>query len=758
MPAARDDLAAVRADLDAGRLDAAARAGAVLAARAPGDAEILALMGEIEYRRGKGAEAATWLEKAAAADRRHARAHWLLGNLAHDAGRIDRAITSFRKAIRAAPGLAEAHNDLGTAYQAKGWYGEAEQCYRQALRLRPNDAVALENLATALRAQGKLGEARRAFVDVLKLRVRGGLRRLFGRGGEPAPAAPDAQLASTARALDEARDLFIRQEFASAAKVIERMLESAPGDAELHHMLGNIIAKQGRRADAAQRFERAIALRSSVPNFHVSRGILYVEERDWLRALECFQVALALDPGHGAALANIGLVLQELGHFQEAEETYRLSIESDPDVAALHANHAVTLMSLGQVEAAEAAVDKALALDPRSCPALVTMAQVRQEQNRVAEAAALLERALAIEPESAAVHHVLAKLHHLQIGDTDRGLCEIERSLALNPQNPFARVTHAQMLLLRGRYAEGWDEYEWRKRQPLRARAYVKFPWPEWDGGPLEGRAILVNSEQGLGDEIMFASCLAELRARAARCVVLCDRRLERLFRRSLEGCEIVGGSHIVKDDPFPVPEGIDLQVPAGSLPRVFRRSAADFPAHRGYLRADLAETDRWRERLRALGPGLRVGLSWKGGTPLTGRTRRTLTLDALEPLLALPGVHWVGLQFGDTAGEREAFTARTGIALHHWQEAIDDLDHTAALMSALELRISVCNTQVHLAGALGLETWVLTPVSPDWRYGESGESMAWYPAARMFRQDNPADWAGPLARVRAALQARLAG
>jgi hypothetical protein len=115
-------------------------------------------------------------------------------------------------------------------------------------------------------------------------------------------------------------------------------------------------------------------------------------------------------------------------------------------------------------------------------------------------------------------------------------------------------------------------------------------------------------------------------------------------------------------------------------------------------------------------------------------------------------------MQYGDCESEVAAFAARTGTLIHHWREAIDDLDETAALMCALDLRISVCNTQVHLSGALGREVWVLTPFVPDWRYGLEGEGMPWYPAARMFRQHAAGDWSVPLAAVADLLSRRLQG
>jgi hypothetical protein len=199
-----------------------------------------------------------------------------------------------------------------------------------------------------------------------------------------------------------------------------------------------------------------------------------------------------------------------------------------------------------------------------------------------------------------------------------------------------------------------------------------------------------------------------------------------------------------LQGDPvdWAAPLGIDLQVPAGSLPLCLRRDEGDFPPPAAYLRADEAKADRWRARLRALGPGRVIGVSWRGGTPRTRTERRSLTLEELAPVLRLPGHHFVSLQYGtEAAAELAQHAAATGLRVHHWPEAIDDYDETAALAAALDGIVSVCTAIVHLGGALGRPVWVATPRVPEWRYGAQGERMPWYPAVRLLRQTQSGDW-----------------
>jgi hypothetical protein len=246
----------------------------------------------------------------------------------------------------------------------------------------------------------------------------------------------------------------------------------------------------------------------------------------------------------------------------------------------------------------------------------------------------------------------------------------------------------------------------------------------------------------------MFSSMYREAAGRAANITLMCDARLGALFARSFPAFEIVADRREDFSARVPQLHGIDCAVGAGSLGRIFRRSAEDFPDRRGYLITDPAKVAAWRSRVDALGPGLKVGLSWIGGVQRTGRSRRSLTLDQLRPLFALEGIRWISLQYTDAAAEIAALDAGSSIRIHEFPGVTQDMDQFASLIGALDLVISVCNTTVHVAGATGKEVLVMAPFVPEWRYGMSGERMIWYPSARVFRQASYGDWDGVVARI----------
>jgi hypothetical protein len=306
--------------------------------------------------------------------------------------------------------------------------------------------------------------------------------------------------------------------------------------------------------------------------------------------------------------------------------------------------------------------------------------------------------------------------------------------------------------LKHGDFGGRWDEYESRFASPLATRRPYAFP--PWDGTPLGEGALLVYGEQGLGDQIMFASCLPDLRRQTPNCVIECDPRLGGLFARSFPGARVVTAA---QSDAAPawlaepgwVRGAIRAQIPVGSLPRRFRRSATDFPRHAGYLRADPARVERWRARLAAYGTNPKIGVAWRGGTATSRRSLRSLELDELAPVLASAPATWVSLQYTDCRTEIAATERRHGVTVHHWEEAIDDYEETAALVAALDSVVTVCTAVAHLSGALGQRALVMVPYAAEWRYGAAGEAMLWYPSVRLLRQPAPGAWVDLLEHVK---------
>ena len=483
-------------------------------------------------------------------------------------------------------------------------------------------------------------------------------------------------------------------------------------------------------------------------------GIACLNAGDFAAACRHLRAALAASPDDPDAMYYLALSEARSDHPERAQELLEAVLKTRDDADVHNALGNVHRMGERLAEAV-ACYRRALEANADHIAALTNLGLCLRDQGVPAEALPVLDRALALAPDyvEALFNKALALT---DLGASDPASALIERALALEPDFAQAHLQRGFLLLRRGDFAAGWHEYAWRVRIPELDR-WRDFPYPLWQGESLAGKRVLVQAEQGLGDQIMFGSCLPDVMSRAQETVIECDPRLAALFARSFPAAKIYG--YRVKGEPAwshePSP---DFRVRYGDLPRLLRNRDEDFPRHSGYLVPDTARVAAWRARLAALGPGLKVGVSWRGGTPGTGQAARSMPLVKLLPLLTLPNAHFVSLQYGPSSDEIADLHARYGLTLHEWLPPLADMDEAAALVAGLDIVVTVCTAIVHLAGALGKTAWVMVPAVAEWRYLESGAHIPWYPALRLFRQQKLTEWDEVIATIGAELQHRVAG
>jgi tetratricopeptide (TPR) repeat protein len=692
-----------------------------------------ALQRELALRLGQGARALARrvLHPGGSLDLGSAQQLAALARAQLDAGNPRHAEQIALRAAALQGDHAAAYSALVEARLRQGRVPEALDAARAAHHAKPADPLLREQLARALAAAGNLDEAAAAYEAVIAVRPRSALalaqlgelhlRRGDGQGAEPLlrralelqPLDPGLHVA-----LGEAR--YRQQAAAEAETAYRRALEIEPRHFVGHIRLSELLRETGRFDEAEAVARKTLEIEPDSPLAHFAVGMAHKAKTRLAPAIECFERALQLDPKQVQAMQQLAHVLRESERMEEAEKHLRAAARLRPLDPLLQADLGVVLADQMRYDEALACFDRTIELAPQKAIGLNRKSLLLDLLGRRAEALEMLHEALRLAPADHSVRYNIG-LHHLKYGE----------------------------------HAPGWEGYEYRRKFDSFIGRHRRFPLPEWDGAPLDGRTLLVCPEQGLGDEIMFGSCLPEVAARAGHVIVECDQKLEALFRRSFPGCTVVSRQRTLENDwvqrirPKP-----DLQVAAGSLASHFRRHAADFPQQGGFLQADAAKVERWRARVAALGPGRRIGLSWRGGVGYTGKTRRSLSLEQLLPVLQLPGIRFVSLQYTDVRDETRELEARRGIKVHHWQEAIDDYDETAALVCALDSVLTVCTAIVHLSGALGRPALVMVPFGADWRYGAFGERMVWYPSVRLLRQQRLGDWSDVLREVAARIVA----
>jgi tetratricopeptide (TPR) repeat protein len=573
----------------------------------------------------------------------------------------------------------------------------SERHYRRRTPAPELDAAqALQNQAHTLRQNGRLAEALDLYEKVLDLK-------------------PEL----TAAHLNLGIALQNEEKLEESLRCYQKVLLLEPELPAVHNNIGSVLRLQGKLPEAAAFLEKAIELDPNQPVAYNNLGAVLQAQKKWDEALAAYERARTLAPQDVEAYNNIGYLYSSQEKLDLALEWYSRAHAVQPDAPAVHNNAGNVLRELGRLDRATESYRRALAVLPDFADAWSNLGNSLREQGHFAEAIAAYTRAVELKPDNAGFHWNQA-LAALASGDLERG----------------------------------WAEYHWgfgcKQRQPLR-----QFRQAPWEGQNLTGKTVLAWAEQGVGDEIMFANCIPDLAAAADHCVVECDPRLVPLFARSFDDCEV-----IPRTEP-PQPRGdwpdIDLQAPMGNLPRWLRPTLRHFPQDRGYLRADPTRVAYWKQRLAGLGPGLKTGISWRSRIMTASRRKYYVPLDEWGSILQTPGVQFVNLQYSDHRDDLEAARSRFGVQIHHFEDLNlkDALDDVAALITALNLNITIGNINLSLGGAVNTETWCFA-VRHSMTWTALGtDGTPWFPSVRLLLRNWDETWAEAVGKAAAELRQR---
>jgi tetratricopeptide (TPR) repeat protein len=608
-------------------------------------------------------------------------------------GEAHRAVAPLQQALALNPDLPSGHYNLGRILQGLKRYDEARPLYELALARQPDDPEIHNNLGTLLRAIGRNDEAVAHFRTALKRK--------------PDYAEAHVNLGNALHALGRHQD---------AIAAFERAVALNAGVAEAHSSFGRALAAVGRHEEALKRFDAAVALRPGDPVAHFDRGNALHRLERFSEAVAAHERALSLDPSHADAHANLGAALYELGHYDRAVGQYRKALVRQPDDARITRNLADALVKL----------------------------------DRFDEAIAAYRLVTAREPANGQAHFALASALEA-IDCNEEALQSYRRAIDLMPDDPRPKWFKAYLDLSLGHLEEGWRSFE--ARWAARDLAPRPYRQRRWDGGAVDGK-LLVWGEQGLGDQIIYAGMIEDLRRRAPSICLEVEPRLVSLFARSFSQVEVVP----MADELYG--GAITAQVPLASLAPHLRPDWQSFkPAARGHLKADPARAAEFRARLANDGRRV-IGLSWQSTSLAIGRAK-SASLRDFAAVLRLPGCRFVDLQYDDAPAERDAVAGELCVNVDRLADLDlrNDIDGVAALISACDLVFTVSNTNAHLSGALGKPTWVLLPVGGArlWYWFRDRNDSPWYPRVHLKRRTREQSWAELVAATVPEIEAALA-
>jgi len=501
-----------------------------------------------------------------------------------------------------------------------------------------------------------------------------------------------------------------------AAAVYQQILGSEPANSDALHLLGLIAHQIGQLDTAVDLIRQAVSIKPSGPMYY-NLGLVLQTQGNLAAAVENYRKAIAINPDDAKVYSNLGAVLQLQGNFDAAIKCYLRAVALNPEDAGAHSNLGVALDLQGNNDAAITSYRRAIAFNPDDATAHNNLGNALRDREQLDEAVESSRKAIALKPGYAEAHNNLGNALQ-DLGHLDAAMACFNTALALNPDYFEAHWNESLALLMQGRLEEGWAKHERRLQQRAHLADYRNLLAlrPIYAGENLTGRTILVWAEQGVGDEIFFAGVLPDVIQAAGHCVVECDARLVPLYARSFPAAEVIPKCY--PPHPRTRQPDIEWQCPIGSLPRWFRSSIDSFPPHHGYLMPDPQRVAFWKQRLAALGPNKKIGISWRSKRRSTSRDLHYTELRQWGPILNVPGLTFINLQYDECHAELDAARKEFGVEIHNWDDInqMNDLDDVAALMAALDLVIAPTTTPSIMAGAVGAPAWMLLTRHITWK------------------------------------------
>jgi tetratricopeptide (TPR) repeat protein len=596
----------------------------------------------------------------------------------------------------------------GNQLHRAGDLARAAEVYRSVLQTDPTNVDAWCLLAAAVMASGQVEESMAHLNQALQL--------------NPRHAAAHDNLGIAQFKLGRVDE---------AVACFRSALHWDPSSADTYLNLGIALTKQGESSEAEVIYRAAILRWPNSAIAHFQLGNLLKEKGCFDDALAAYQRAHELNPNDPKTLNNLGVVLLAQERLEHATIAFQQAICLQPDFAGAYSNLSNTYREQGKIADAIGVCREALKLAPESPEAYNSLGTALLEAGEPVEALKHIEHALQLKPD-----HTIAYINQtsvlLELGRPDEALHSAERAVEIQPDFPEAHTNRAMVALKLGRFEEGWREYEWRwKSKGVKKR---DVPGPHWDGSALTDRTILLQAEQGLGDTLQFIRYASIVKSMGGTVIVECQESLRKILSRSA-GID----RFISQNEQMP---GCDVHAPLLSLPMILGTTLQTVPAQVPYIFPDPILVQSWRNRLAGIA-GFKVGIVWQGSKQHKKDRQRSIPLARFAPLSRVSGVQLISLQKGP--GTEQIHTVASEVPLIDFGAELDETAgpfmDTAAIMGSLDLVICADTATAHLAGALGVPTWLALPIAADFRWLLDRNDSPWYPTIRLFRQKQSGDW-----------------
>ena len=549
---------------------------------------------------------------------------------------------------------------LGAVLKQTGRVNESLFFMEEAVKLNPNDAEAHNNLGVTLQELGRLKEAEASYIKAITLEVN-----------------------------------YI----------------------EAYNNLGNTLKDQRKFDKAIGAYDKVISINPNYADAYYNMGLAFKLLGKLEKSVEFYTKAIDLNPKYSDAYNNLGNALKERGKTKEAIYAYRKALLLNPDHAETYNNLGNALKEIGQTQEAIKAYKKSILLNSNFAYAHNNMGNIIREQGKVDEAIVSFKKALLINPDYADAHNNIGNAFKEQ-GKVDEAIDSFKKALLIKPDYSIAHKNLSFALLNQGRLKEGLNEYEWRLKTDSFKTQLRHFSQPMWDGKKsLRGKTILIWCEQGIGDTINWSSYLPLVTSKAKHCILECQRKLVPLLDRSFQNVEVRPENRrleIERDD-------FDFHLPMGSLYKNLIKEIPKINKDEAYLIPDSERVNYWRIKLKSLGKGPYIGISWKSSNMSSERLSDFTKILEWSHILKIPDVTFINLQYKDYEEDLIKIQDKLGISVHNFNDIdhYDDIDDVAALCSSLDIVVSTKLTVPFISAGVGTLTKLAV-----WRQSSSNNKL----------------------------------
>jgi Flp pilus assembly protein TadD len=552
--------------------------------------------------------------------------------------------------------------------------------------------------------------------------------------------------------LQQAFKLYEQGRWSKSEAACRAAVEADPKNAIAWQLLGSLCLRAGRMTQAIHAYSKAYALTPNDPSLAVNFASALRVGARYDEAITLLDAALLLIPNTPEAHLTKAQCLTDLNQHRDAEISYARACALRPRWPQGLEEHAFCLRRLGRTDEALALAKEALRLEPNRAACLRMVADYMQDSGQLLEAVEHYQRSNQINPNDGHTHNNLG-LALMKLSACEEAVKAHRHATELIKNDPVIQYDLSLALLTLGKFKEGWPFFSARHSLPGNVNGQRSHSVPRLADSNVKDVSLFAWTDQGVGEEIMFAQLVPDLCNQGAKLTLECEPRLVPLFARSFPAVRVVPRQ---PQNCADYEMGYRAHTALADTSAWLRPCLVSFPKHKGYLIADQKQCAELKEKYSQRAKTRIVGLSWRTSSAAKLSEHKSVALDQWGSILNQSDTAFVSLQYGDVVQEIADANARHAATVLHDRDIdpLVDLDAFAAQVAAMDLVITTSSATAHMAGALGVPCWVILPSGTGrlWHWFIERDDSPWYPSVRLFRQPSDGDWSSVLGLVGNAL------